>query len=214
MAAVFPRSRFFVRGLPGSNFVHLTFDDGPHPEYTPRLLETLRRYGVTASFFVVGRMAERYPHLIRRMAAEGHVIGNHSFLHAHLHHMSAGEMFRGVLRTQRLLTRLTGQAPTLYRPPRGKIGARHLLGLWRHGLTVALWNVDARDYACRSAAELQAWFRQRPLKGGDIVLFHDRVAVAAAALPELIQSARDRGLTFVPLTAWTRPAARGQRLPA
>jgi peptidoglycan/xylan/chitin deacetylase (PgdA/CDA1 family) len=203
LTAVLPRRRFLVRGPADSRSVCLTFDDGPHPEYTPRLLDLLRRYGVTATFFVVGRLVQRYPELVRRIAAEGHTVGNHSFLHAQLSHMSAGEAIRGVLKTQQLLAELLGKVPTLYRPPRGKLSALKVLGLWQHGLSIVLWNVDPRDYACESAEQICAWFRRRPLQGGDVVLLHDRLPLALGALPELIESVRERGLNFAPVSAWT-----------
>jgi peptidoglycan-N-acetylglucosamine deacetylase len=159
---------------------------------------------------VVGRLAEKHPHLVRRIAAEGHEVGNHSYLHAHLHHLTAREAVRGVLRTQRLLGELTGRTPTLYRPPRGKVSIRKVWGAWRLGLAVALWNVDPRDYACESTADLLAWFGGRPLRGGDIVLFHDRLPRAEAVLPELVRASCDRGLTFGPLTAFTLPGGARQ----
>jgi glycosyltransferase involved in cell wall biosynthesis/peptidoglycan/xylan/chitin deacetylase (PgdA/CDA1 family) len=204
LAGVLPRCRYLIRGPARSDTVCLTFDDGPHPDHTPRLLDLLRRHGVTATFFVVGRQAERYPDLIRRMAGEGHAVGNHSYLHAHLADMSTREALAGVHRTQELLTRLTGAAPTLYRPPRGKLDPGKLLRLWCHGLTVVLWNVDPRDYVCRSAADMAAWFQRRPLRGGDVVLFHDRLPHAAAVLPDLIEASRARGLIFAPVSTWTQ----------
>src|SRR5262245_42795080 len=79
LAAALPRHLFLVRGRTSSRCVYLTFDDGPHPEYTPGLLDRLAKADVRATFFVVGRMAERHPDVVRRMAAEGHLVANHSF---------------------------------------------------------------------------------------------------------------------------------------
>src|SRR5438874_7006796 len=81
LAACLPSSRLLVHG-PGVSGLALTFDDGPHPEHTPRLLDVLAEHGLKATFFVVGQQAERYPHVIRRMAREGHDVGNHTFHHA------------------------------------------------------------------------------------------------------------------------------------
>src|SRR3954470_18425756 len=77
LAALLPSRLFLVRGRAGSGCVYLTFDDGPHPEYTPHLLDRLKEAGVCATFFVIGRVAERYPDVVRRIAAEGHVVANH-----------------------------------------------------------------------------------------------------------------------------------------
>jgi glycosyltransferase involved in cell wall biosynthesis/peptidoglycan/xylan/chitin deacetylase (PgdA/CDA1 family) len=204
MAALLPHRLLLVRGRPQTNAVSFTFDDGPHPEHTPRVLDTLRRQGIRATFFVVGRQAERYPDLVRRIAAEGHDVANHSFFHAETDLMSAREAVEGVLQTQQLLRRLVGEVPSLYRPPRGKLSLGKLLRLWWAGIRVVLWNVDPRDYACESSAEMAGWFRRNPLRGGDVVLFHDRLPLAAEVLPELIEATRQRGLAFVPVSHWTR----------
>jgi peptidoglycan/xylan/chitin deacetylase (PgdA/CDA1 family) len=182
----------------------LTFDDGPHPEQTPRLLDILQRYGARATFFVVGRQVERYPDLVRRIVDEGHEVGNHSFFHASLDLMSAQEAVQGILRTQQLLRRLVGEVHPLYRPPHGKLNLRKLLRLWWAGMRIVLWNVDPRDYGYDTPDELTEWLRRNPLQGGDIVLFQDRLPHAAAVLPELIESARQRGLDFVPVSHWAR----------
>jgi peptidoglycan/xylan/chitin deacetylase (PgdA/CDA1 family) len=164
----------------------------------------LRRHRTPATFFVVGRLAEQYPDLVRRMADEGHLVGNHSFLHAQAPLLSAGEALCETARTQALLRRILGKAPALYRPPRGQLSVGKLLRLWHAGLGVVLWNVDPRDYACRSADELRDWFGRRPLRGGDLVLLHDRVPHALEVLPGLIEDAHGRGLTFAPVTAWVK----------
>jgi glycosyltransferase involved in cell wall biosynthesis/peptidoglycan/xylan/chitin deacetylase (PgdA/CDA1 family) len=205
LRAVLPRRLFLVRGPRASGAVCLTFDDGPHPRHTPRLLDVLKDQGVTATFFVVGRLAERYPDLVRRIATEGHALGIHSFYHTNLNLFSARQVIDCTRRAQDLFHRLTGQAPvTLYRPPRGKVSARNLLALWRAGQTVVLWNVDPRDYACGSGAELRGWFERHPLAGGDVVLLHDRLPHAAEALPGLVESVRSTSLTFTTVAQWVR----------
>jgi peptidoglycan/xylan/chitin deacetylase (PgdA/CDA1 family) len=205
LTAVLPHRLFLVHGPRASGAVCLTFDDGPHPRHTPRLLDVLKDQGVTATFFVVGRLAERYPDLVRRIAAEGHGLGIHSFYHTDLNLFSARQVIDCTRRAQDLFQRLTGKAPiTLYRPPRGKVSARSLLALWRAGQTVVLWNVDPRDYVCASGAELRNWFERHPLAGGDVVLLHDRLPHAAEALPALVDSVRAAGLTFTTVAQWVR----------
>lgn len=202
LAAVVPRRWLLVRGPVESGKVCLTFDDGPHPVHTPRLLDVLREHGVRATFFVVGRLLRQHPALIRRVADEGHALGIHSFYHANLSLKTTKETLDGALRTQALVTEFTGVVPRLYRPPRGRIGAAKLVALWRAGQSVVLWNRDPRDYACTSAEELRGRFRQYPLQGGDVVLLHDRLAHAAIVLPELIEETRRRGLEFTTPLAW------------
>jgi peptidoglycan-N-acetylglucosamine deacetylase len=193
---------FLVRGPQGSREVCLTFDDGPHPEHTPRLLEVLGNHGIVSTFFVVGQQARRYPELVRRLAAEGHVVGHHSYYHAHPGRTSARQLLEEVQQTSDLLSGLLGQAPELFRPPHGKLTGAKLWQLWRAGQTVVLWNVDPKDFALHSAGEALTWFQSRPLQGGDIVLFHDTHPFAAEILPELIRATRQRGLSFTTPRHW------------
>jgi peptidoglycan/xylan/chitin deacetylase (PgdA/CDA1 family) len=192
-----------VRGPRKSGRVGLTFDDGPHPKHTPRVLDVLNQYGVRATFFVIGKQAEHQPALVRRLAAEGHAVGNHSFSHGEPDQTPAELLMDEVEQTRNLLGSLTGIQTNLFRPPKGKVTARKLWKLWRGGQTVVLWNVDPKDFACESGEELHAWFQRRPLCGGDIVLLHDSLPHAAAILPDLIQRTRAAGLEFATIPEWT-----------
>jgi glycosyltransferase involved in cell wall biosynthesis/peptidoglycan/xylan/chitin deacetylase (PgdA/CDA1 family) len=208
MRLILPRRLFLVRGRAQSRSICLTFDDGPHPAHTPRLLGVLKRCRVRATFFIVGRMAERYPDLVRRIAAEGHGIANHSFYHADPSLMSAAEVVKGVRHTNRLLVRLLGTARLVYRPPHGKLSVRKLLGLWLRGYTVVLWSVDPKDYGCHSADELRDSLTRQPLRGGDILLLHDWAPYTTEVLPELIERARKQGLEFALVSDWCRGGRR------
>jgi peptidoglycan/xylan/chitin deacetylase (PgdA/CDA1 family) len=164
----------------------------------------LKEHGVPATFFVVGRLAERYPDLVRRMAAEGHVVGNHTFYHTTPSLTSTRQLVDETRRTRDVLAGLLGKVPTLFRPPHGKVTAAKLWGLWRAGQTVVLWNVDPKDYARQFPDEILTWFRKRPLRGGDLVLMHDRLPHAVAVLPSLIANAREQGLTFSTPDQWAK----------
>ncbi len=202
MAFALPRHFFLVQGPRNSGSVCLTFDDGPHPEHTPRLLDVLGRHGIAATFFVVGQQAERYPELVRRLAAEGHVVGHHSYSHSEPRLTSARQLSQEVCQTRDLLARVLGQAPILFRPPHGKLTGAKLWRLWRAGQTVVLWNVDPKDYSLRSACEGRTWFLRNPIQAGDIVLMHDNHPYAAEMLPELIQETRNRRLGFATPLNW------------
>ncbi len=203
LTALLPRRFVLARGPGASRSVCLTFDDGPDPEHTPPLLEVLRQAGVRATFFVIGERAQRHPELIRRLAAEGHTIGNHTFTHSEPARTSAAQLAREVEQTQTLVAELTGASPSLFRPPHGRVTAAKLWRLWRARQTVVLWNVDPRDWACRESSDVRDWFRKRPLRGGDVVLLHDNHPHAAAVLPEVIASARQQGLSFGQIPDWT-----------
>lgn len=179
--------------------VWLTFDDGPHPEYTPRLLNVMRDSGVKGTFFLVGVHAQSHPELVRRIASEGHAIGHHTFHHKPSEATSARGLLEEVAICRNLLRSLTGRAPSLFRPPNGKLSLHRLCRLWAAGQQVVLWNVDPKDFALGSASELADWFRGHPLLPGDVVLLHDNHPYVAEALPEVIVETRSRGLEFATL---------------
>jgi len=203
LAATLQRRRLLVRGPVNSGLVCLTFDDGPDPVHTGGLLDVLKEEGVPATFFVIGQQAERHPELVRRMAAEGHVVGHHSYCHSDPQRTSARELLDEVERTRRVLAALLGKAPDLFRPPHGKVTVSKLWKLWRAGQTVVLWNVDTKDYACTSAAELKERLEASPLRSGDVVLMHDNRPYAAQVVRDLIAVTRARGLGFATVLPWT-----------
>lgn len=202
MAAALPRQMFLVSGPATSDGVCVTFDDGPHPDHTPVLLDGLARLGVRATFFVLGRQAERHPEIVRRMVSEGHRVGQHSYSHGDPSTTSALELAREVRRTSSLLQATTGRVPRLFRPPHGKLTAGKTLALWACGQSIVLWNRDAKDFACASSQPLREWFAQTPLVGGDVLLLHDVHPHAAGALDVLAQRVRERGLRFTTPDEW------------
>jgi peptidoglycan/xylan/chitin deacetylase (PgdA/CDA1 family) len=107
-----------------------------------------------------------------------------------------------IQKTNDLVRTVTGTAPTLFRPPFGKLTLRKLLAAWRARQTVILWNVDPKDFEMESAERLLDWFRLHPLRGGDVVLLHDTVPHAAAAIVELVEEGRRRGLVFSTPQRW------------
>lgn len=202
MAAALPRRRFMTAGPAGSGALALTFDDGPHPEHTPAVLERLRARGIPATFFVVGAAAAAHPGLVERMAAEGHVLGHHSWSHGAPADVSAAELAGEARRTAALVQGLAGRAPRLFRPPFGKVNASKLFALWRAGQTVVLWSRDPKDFARGSAEAIRRWAATAPLAGGDIVLLHDVHAFAPAALDAVVDRAAELGLRFTTPEEW------------
>jgi peptidoglycan/xylan/chitin deacetylase (PgdA/CDA1 family) len=191
-----------MHGPPGCGSVSLTFDDGPHPEHTPRLLDALALHRIAATFFVVGRLARQYPAIVRRIISEGHALGNHTFSHPAPERISTRQLLDEVRRTSVLLADTLGRETSLFRPPYGRLSGTKLWSLWRAGQTVVLWNADPKDYACRTSDDVRDWFRARPLRCGDLVLLHDTVAFAREIVPDLATSARERGLAFATIDAW------------
>lgn len=164
----------------------LTFDDGPDPAYTPVLLDLLQSTRLRATFFVIGRQAKAFPELIRRMHDEGHEVGNHTWSHSPPPETSVSLFQDEVLRTDELIVQLTGVTPQSMRPPKGELNIRKLLGLWRLRKTVALWNVDPRDYLMRSSREITDWCSKYRSQDGDVLLFHDNHPFAIDAVKMLL----------------------------
>ena len=174
-------------------YVHLTFDDGPHPESTPALLDALVRSGQTATFFIWGEHAVAYPELLRAIHSSGMTIGNHSFTHAHLPVLAPWAVADEIARTQRTVLELTGVLPTLFRPPYGETGPEIRAAAEQAGLAETLWEVDIRDWA---GAGANAIVRSAESAGpGDIVLLHDGgYRSTVEAVPRILRSLSARGL--------------------
>jgi peptidoglycan/xylan/chitin deacetylase (PgdA/CDA1 family) len=202
LAIVMPRRRFLVRGSRRESSVCLTFDDGPHPHHTPRLLDLFKNEGIVATFFLVGREAEKYPEIVERMQAEGHVVGNHSYSHQSRMTLSAQQAADEVRKGSEVLRKILGNTPTLYRPPQGKVTFRDLWWMWGERLSVVFWNADPKDYEKKSKEEVLAWFQHWAFRGGDLVLLHDTHPHTAEALPEIILRIRERGLKFATIKEW------------
>lgn len=177
-----------------AKLVALTFDDGPGKNTTPRLLDELKKRNIPATFFVVGKNAERYPELLKRMVAEGHVIGNHSYSHKNLVKADAATLTEQITKCAQIIQKAVGFAPTLLRPPGGNFDARLLAYAKDNGLSLVNWSVDTRDWEHRDKdAILTAAFREGNygIRDGAIVLMHDvyesTVEAAVAMMDRLTQ---------------------------
>lgn len=209
-----PRRAFMLNGPTGCGQIALTFDDGPDPKLTPRLLDVLAAQGVVATFFVIGSRAEQHPGIVRRIVANGHALGNHSFSHGEPSTTSAYALAAEVSRTRRLLFDLAGVSSRLIRPPHGSVTAAKLLALWSQGNSVVLWNRDPKDFACSSADQVAQVFEERPLQSGNLVLLHDSYPFAAEILPSIIADCRRRGLEFTTAEVWRNAREVPERSPS
>jgi peptidoglycan-N-acetylglucosamine deacetylase len=191
------------RAAPGAApQIALTFDDGPHSDHTPRLLDVLVERQLRATFFVIGQLAARHPDLVRRIVAEGHELGNHTWSHTDPSRTDSRMFLDEVRRTDELLTQLTGTAPRTMRPPKGELNWSKLSGVWQRGQGIALWNVDPRDYRMTSADDMVAWCLGYKPQDGDIVLLHDNHPWAITAVRTLAsQGVFDRFQTTT-LSRW------------
>ena len=175
--------------------IALTFDDGPVTG-TADLLDVLRSRGAHATFFVVGRNAERRPDLLRRMVEEGHVVGNHSVTHADLTRLGAKALRRELTETNRAIEKATGTAPTLMRPPFGATDRRVAKAARTLGMAQVLWDLDPRDWEDRHRRVV----RDRVLAGahpGAIVISHDTQEETRAAYAEIVDHLIAEGYLLV-----------------
>ena len=183
--------------------VALTFDDGPSPRYTPRIVRILREKGVPATFFMVGALAERYPDVVRLVLEAGMQVGNHSMEHPTSRPFSdlpRHEIREQVERGHQVLTRL-GAVPSTFRPPGGSWSDEVLDVAGAVGERLVLWSVDAEDFETPNPRVL-ATRVAAAAEPGSIVLLHDgggRRQATVEALPLIIDALRARGLGFVPL---------------
>jgi peptidoglycan-N-acetylglucosamine deacetylase len=179
--------------LPPDRGILLTFDDGPHPDVTPDVLDLLAKYNAQSVFFVVGNRLSRAPHLLRRILAEGHSIGNHTFRHLLDSVPRLADYRRDIEQCQSLIETHTGSRPILFRPPLGAITPGSLIAPRMAGLRTMLWSVDINDWRLRHRSEaVEAGYRlAENVSQGDIVLLHDDnrcvIDVLETALPRLLQ---------------------------
>lgn len=178
---------------------YLSFDDGPEPGHTPKLLDTLAKHGVKASFFLVGEKIEQYPEIVQRIVAEGHMIGNHSYSHWSFSNMNLTKQLDEVYRTDALLRLFDNRPHHRMRPPSGYIGAQLLLHFARRKRNLVYWSYDSLDYQDAPVETLIARLRDDPPAPGDIVLMHDDSDKAAEALDVMLPEWLAQGFGFAAL---------------
>jgi peptidoglycan-N-acetylglucosamine deacetylase len=190
--------RAVCRGKPGGMKVALTFDDGPDPAATPEVLELLKREGIAATFFCVGKNVTAYPEIARRIAAEGHLLANHSYTHPWFVSVLGGRALRSEMeRTQDAIKAAAGVTPKYFRPPSGMTGPNFPRALKRVGLTLVGWDVRSLDTLATPQKCVERILR---LAGdGSIILLHDGGATPARIVEivsDAVRELKSRGYGF------------------
>lgn len=208
--------RLSGRGRP--DHVALTFDDGPDPASTPHFLRLLAQRGVHATFFLLGAQAQRSPGLVREIAAAGHEIGVHGWLHRPLLLRGPRATYDDFARARDTVAAISGRRPTLFRPPYGVMSTAAHLAAHRLGLTPVLWTCWGEDWTARATPESVHRTVTRDLDGGGTILLHDSDCTSApgawhsalGALPRILDTCADRNLEVGPLRdhGWPSRAAR------
>lgn len=180
--------------------IALTFDDGPHPRYTDEILDILKEYGVKATFFTVGENAALYPEQLKRIAEEGHEIGNHTYTHADLKRIGKEKLSGELIKTEEIIKEITGCSPKVFRPPEGRCNETVVNCANERGYTTVLWTVDPRDWASPAASEVESVILKN-VKCGSVILCHDynsnKKCPTPEALRKVIPALIDQGYTFV-----------------
>ncbi|NLG75352.1 MAG: polysaccharide deacetylase family protein [Xanthomonadaceae bacterium] len=179
--------------------IHLTFDDGPDPDFTPRVLDVLGEAGMRATFFAIGKQARRFPELIRRAVAEGHEVANHSFSHRHPWFVRERTARAEVRECAEVLSDVLGQRPRFFRPPHGRRRACMDDEARRLGAQTVLWHLSAIDWGPFGRAD-RIEKRLERIRPNDIVLMHDgknehnRPDELLRVLPQALRHLQTRGL--------------------
>jgi len=190
------------RGIDG-NMCVLTFDDGPS-QHTASLLDTLKAYGIPATFFVIGSQVERRPELIRRMIAEGHEVGNHSYSHTALRKMSPLEQKEDLHKLDGLLREL-GVKPRFVRPPYGFYDHNTINVVQEMDGHIVMWSVDSQDWRNKDdlagiLSNMQTLYTGAPLRG--VFLFHDTHRQTVEKMPLILDALKATGCRFVTLSEY------------
>lgn len=174
-----------------SKKIALTFDDGPHPVYTPQLLKGLKERNVKVTFFVIGKNAQLYPDIIKQINEEGHLIGNHTYSHAQLNRLSSEKRCEEIDKTNEVVHSITGEYPEFIRPSFGE---------WDKNLQCDLipvfWTVDTLDWTTENVNKIVKNGTKR-IKDGDIILMHDYYKSSVEAALKIIDELQSEGFEFV-----------------
>jgi peptidoglycan/xylan/chitin deacetylase (PgdA/CDA1 family) len=155
--------------------IALTFDDGPHPRYTPQILDILDEFGIKATFFIIGINAENYPDTVMEVIKRGHEIGNHTYTHPHVSGIDSDKLKNEIERCESMVYGLTDYKTKLFRPPEGMIDTDVKSVIHTLDYKVLLWDIDTRDWAHTPAEEI-AENVIKNINAGDIILMHDYVS--------------------------------------
>lgn len=194
------------QGASKTNAIALTFDDGPDLKYTPKILDTLKKYRVKATFFVIGTQIQKYPATFRRIIREGHEIASHGYQHIKISELPPAKVQWQLQRNSEIIFKNGGPKQLLFRPPYGALDPSAVQAIGKKGYRIILWTIDSLDW--RGLKKNQVVKNVVPfMKKGYIVLQHsaadspkEDLRGSIAALPAIITQARSRGFRFVTIS--------------
>lgn len=191
------------KGNEDEKLIALTFDDGPDEDFSPQILDILKKYDAKATFFVVGEKVGWHPEIVKRAYSEGHEIGNHTFSHINVEKNSEYEVKNEIEKTQRIIKDTIGIEPVLFRPPYRAISKSMLDIIKSNNMKVVLWSdLDARDWSNPGVYNIVKTIEEKA-NSGSIVLLHDYNSIrnnksqTIQALEQIIPEMKKRGYKFV-----------------
>lgn len=189
--------------------VALTFDDGPSPEWTPKILEALKSAKVKATFFMLGNHVEKYPEIAKLVAEEGHEIGNHTYDHHVLLYYKTEELRKEIKETERVIKQVTGTDTKYFRPPKAWLNPQEKQEIKDMGYKIILWTINSKDWVTFDDKYIVRYIVKH-ISPGDIILFHDSGGVfgteggnrqeTVKAIPRLAEKLRERGYRFATIS--------------
>lgn len=187
----------------------LTFDDGPHPDNTPRILDILDRLDIKATFFIQGCEAKDRHDMVRRVVIEGHQIGNHGFHHLDCRKVSTDEFVNDIEDAQKLFEDITGnELGRIFRPPYGSVTPGSFWRLNRLGYRYVFWSTDSRDSFIRSPESLLAHMQSLDVESGDVLLFHEDYDHTVEILEAALSFYQQQGYRFATVDGFFNPDIR------
>jgi len=204
--AVLLRNGTFYRANIPEKVVAITFDDGPSPQWTPLILDELKKANVKATFFMLGEHVKKYPQVARRVAAEGHDIGNHTYSHHVLIYYKMDELESEIKEAEHIIRQVTGKTTVFFRPPKAWLTGEEKQKIKELGYQVVLWSLNSKDWVTFDDKYIIKYLLHH-VRPGDIILFHDSGGVftveggnrkeTVLAIRKLIERLKERGYRCV-----------------
>ena len=192
--------RLYWAGSIQDKEVALTFDDGPEENWTPKILDILKQKNIKATFFVIGKQAQKYPEMLRKIDAEGHVIGDHTFDHVDLTKLDTQRVDQEIEKCALEIHEIIGKTPKLVRPPFGFHNEVVDNVVYSKDRIIVLWSLDTEDWTGLDAETIKARILPK-MQNGFIILQHDgenpKMGGSVQALPDIIDGLKAQGYTFV-----------------
>jgi peptidoglycan/xylan/chitin deacetylase (PgdA/CDA1 family) len=186
--------------------VVLTFDDGPSPVWTTKILDELKKAGIKATFFVIGHHVKKYPEIAQRIVREGHEIGNHGYAHSVMFYYKPAEIEEEIQYTEQVIQQITGVRTKYFRPPKAWLRRSIKNKVKSMGYDIILWSLNSKDWVCFNHKDIVKYISNN-VRNGDILLFHDSGNVfsieggkrtqTVKAITLLVKTLEKQGFKFV-----------------